>query len=57
LKSISPDYAAQYSKAFIEAFQNSKIDNVIKLVEQTLKPYGGFLFNHFHLEAPKEWRK
>lgn len=57
LKNISPDYQLAFSNAFADAFRENDLSQIIQLVEKTLEPYGGLLFDGFKSIAPKEWRK
>lgn len=54
-------YDASFYEAFTSAFEKVFVDNeqehLIKLAENILNPYGGFLFDNYKLVAPENFRK
>lgn len=57
LKRTDVELCLRFCNSFDELFSNSQSGTVIALVEELLKPNGGFLFDGHRLEAPKDFRK
>jgi hypothetical protein len=57
LKKADSDLCRRYCSAFEDLFAGGGPEKVITLVEEILKPNGGFLFDGYKLDAPASWRK
>ena len=57
LQQIAPQFADQFEESFADLFINGKTEQLIKLVENMLKPDGDWLFEGYKLLAPVDWRK
>ncbi len=57
LARFNPQFQKQFCQAFEDLLVNGKSEMVIELSEKLLQPYGGFLFEGYRSEAPKESRK
>jgi hypothetical protein len=57
LKRTDVDLCFRFCNSFDQLFANGQRETVIALVEELLKPNGGFLFDGHRLEAPKSFRK
>jgi hypothetical protein len=56
LKQADPLLAKQFQNAFEKLFVTAKQKECIELAESILKPFGGFLFDGYKLDAPADWR-
>lgn len=56
LMSVDPEFHVIFAEAFEAAFTKEDTTPVIRLCESVLKPDGGFLFQGYTRDAPKEWR-
>ena len=56
LSQEDPEFALRFNSAFDSLYKVESVDAVIALSEEILKPFGGFLFEGYKLDAPKEWR-
>lgn len=50
------EYAVRFEEAFETAFAGEGIKLILALVEETLAPYGGHLWEGFRLAAPDDWK-
>lgn len=57
LEKANPDFCRNFCECFEELFVAGKMEKVIELTENLLKPHGGFLFEGLRLDAPSDWRK
>lgn len=57
LKQADAELFRRYCNSFAELFTSSQPAKVIALVEEILKPSGGFLFDGHRLDAPADWRE
>ncbi len=57
LENTDPEYAQKFSASFKKLFERCDPSSVFTLAEETLKPYGGFLFENARADAPVAWRK
>ncbi|MEM9482808.1 MAG: nucleotidyltransferase domain-containing protein [Cyanobacteria bacterium P01_F01_bin.116] len=57
LRKVAPQFAAQFEESFAALFIDGKTEKLIELVENMLKPDGGWLFEGYKLIAPVDWRK
>jgi len=57
LNLVDKDLAKLYDDAFIQLYTDNNPDLLIKLTENILAPFDGFLFGGYRLDAPNEWRK
>jgi len=57
LKQANADLCLRFTASFDELFTHGRPERVIALVEEILKPAGGFLFDGHRLDAPVEYRK
>jgi hypothetical protein len=55
-KQEDPALADEYLSAFECALKQGDTTKVIDFSEKLLKPFGGWLFEGFKMEAPKDWR-
>lgn len=55
LEQIDAELAMRWEKAFLDAFAGQR-GGLISLSEEILRPYGGFLFDGYRQDAPREWR-
>ncbi|HEX6183422.1 MAG TPA: nucleotidyltransferase domain-containing protein [Pyrinomonadaceae bacterium] len=53
LRQADPDFAEKFIRAFDALFTEKRPEPAVALVEALLQPFGGFLFEGFHKEAPK----
>lgn len=53
---IDKSLAKKFADSFDNLFQKGNPKDVISLSEELLKPYGGFLFDGFNMDAPNNWR-
>lgn len=53
---IDPKLENEFFYAFYEAITNKKIEKVLKITEEILKPFGGFLFDGYRFDAKEEMR-
>jgi predicted nucleotidyltransferase len=53
---IDPKIENDFSYAFYEAIINKKIEKVLNITEEILKPFGGFLFDGYRFDAKEEMR-
>ena len=51
-----PEVYQSFQQAFDALFQDGDADSVVGFAERLLKPHGGFLFEGYKLDAPREWR-
>ncbi|ESA37298.1 nucleotidyltransferase [Leptolyngbya sp. Heron Island J] len=56
LQQVTPQFAAQFEESFSALFIHGDTDKLIGLVENMLKPCGGWLFEGYKLVAPGHWR-
>ena len=56
LEKTDADFSKKYIDAFDSLYREANPKPVIKLAEEILKPYGGFLFDWFRMDAPEDWR-
>ncbi|KGP71612.1 nucleotidyltransferase domain-containing protein [Pontibacillus yanchengensis] len=56
LKRYDEEYAKHFTRAFDQFYRTGEMDEVEKLVELTLKPYGGPLFDGFSVGKPSDFR-
>lgn len=56
MRTLDPAMARKFSEAFELLFQQSQPSAVIRLSEEMLAPYGGFLFDAYRREVPAHWR-
>ncbi|MEM5478058.1 nucleotidyltransferase domain-containing protein [Pacificibacter sp. AS14] len=56
LMSVDPEFYQRFTDAFENAFTKEDTASVIHLCERVLEPDGGFLFQGYIREAPREWR-
>lgn len=56
LHAVDAAFAEQFLQGFEQLFSRNCPKAVIELAENILEPDGGFLFEGFRLEAPKNWR-
>ena len=54
--SVDPEFHNRFADAFETAFTSDDATAVIRLCEDVLEPDGGFLFDGYTRDAPKEWR-
>ena len=47
----------KFTESFEELFVDGKTERVIKLAEDLLEKYGGFIFDGIRLDAPPDWKK
>jgi len=57
LRVIDPDFAARFVQAFEQLFVTKRPELVIALVEEVLRPCGGFLFDGYRQDAPPDCRR
>jgi hypothetical protein len=57
LRQADADLCLRYTAAFDELFAHGYPENVVALVEEILRPQGGFLFDGHRLDAPANYRK
>lgn len=57
LREVNADFAQRFHLAFEQLFAHRTSAAVINLVEEMLKPFGGFLFNGFRDDAPASKRR
>lgn len=57
LEKHNADFYKEFTESFEELFVGGKPAGVIKLAENLLEKYGGFLFDGLRLDAPPEWKK
>jgi hypothetical protein len=55
LAKIEPALSVRWEEAFLDAWRGQR-NKLIHLTEDILRPYGGFLFDGFRLNAPPDWR-
>lgn len=53
---IDPKLENDFCYAFYEAIINKKIEKVLKITEEILIPFGGFLFDGYRFDAKEEMR-
>lgn len=56
LMSVDPEFHQYFTDAFETAFIKEETGPIIRLCERVLEPDGGFLFEGYTREAPREWR-
>ena len=57
LAEADPALARRFVKAFQTAFSTHRSSPILQVAEFILKPFGGWLFDDYRLEAPSGWRK
>jgi hypothetical protein len=57
LRQADADLCLRYAASFDELFAHGHPENVVALVEEILRPHGGFLFDRHRLDAPANYRK
>lgn len=57
LQIADPEFFQRFCDGFEELFAFGKTEKIIQLAEETLKPFGGLLFDGVRLDAPKNWRR
>lgn len=55
-KKDAPELAPEFFAAFSDLFEKRNPRLAIALSEKILHPHGGWLFENFHMDAPKDWR-
>lgn len=53
---LDPDFTKLWEHAFDRAFCG-KSSELIELTEKVLKDYGGYIFDGYRRDAPKDWKK
>lgn len=56
MKKINSDLEKNFFDAFNTAIMNDNVDKVIKITEDILRPFGGFLFDGYRFDATEEMR-
>ena len=56
LEETDPSYRAKYDTAFQAGFVSDDVALVIALVEETLRPHGGPLWEGYRSAAPDDWK-
>lgn len=56
LHSVDPEFHERFTEAFETAFVKEDVGSIIRLCEGVLEPDGGFLFEGYIRDAPREWR-
>lgn len=56
LMELDPNFHRRFTEAFEVAFAENDPNAVIRLTEFVLEPDGGFLFDGYSRDAPKDWR-
>lgn len=56
LKDKNPDLALEINQSFELLFQKKDATAIDLVVQKILAPYGGFLWDGFRSDAPKEWK-
>jgi ribosomal protein S18 acetylase RimI-like enzyme/predicted nucleotidyltransferase len=56
MQKLDPSFAESWVKAFNAALSGKTIE-IIALAENVLSKYGGYIFDGYRRDAPKEWRK
>ncbi len=56
LEAVAPAFAGRFTDAFERLFEKGQSEAVIRLCEEVLTPYGGWLFAGHKVVAPLEWR-
>ena len=57
LRQANADLCLRYAASFDELFAHGRPESAVALVEEILRPRGGFLFDGHRLEAPADYRK
>jgi len=57
LSQANADLCLRYAASFDELFAHGRPESAVALVEEILRPRGGFLFDGHRLEAPADYRK
>jgi predicted nucleotidyltransferase len=57
LRQADANLSLRYAASFDELFAHGLPENVVSLVEEILRPRGGFLFEGHRLDAPAHYRK
>ena len=57
LQQVDRDFAGRFERCFHLVFTQGQAENLIQLATDILQPYGGFFFDGYHSDAPKDWRK
>ena len=57
LSKANADLCLRYAASFDELFAHGRPESVVALVEEILRPGGGFLFDGHRLDAPADYRK
>ena len=57
LRQANADLCLRYAASFDELFAHGRSESVVALVEEILRPRGGFLFHGHRLDAPADYRK
>lgn len=57
LRQADADLSLRYAASFDELFAYGHPEYVVALVEEILRPHGGFLFDRHRLDAPANYRK
>ena len=57
LAEADPALARRFVKAFQTAFSTHRSSLILQLAEFILRPFGGWLFDDYKLDAPPNWRK
>lgn len=55
-KDDNPNLASKYTQGFNDLFQSSETEGLEFVVKEILDPFGGFLWDGFRSDAPKEWK-
>jgi len=57
LSQANADLCLRYAASFDELFAHGRPESAVALVEEILRPRGGFLFDGHRLDAPADYRK
>lgn len=57
LKKIDIELSNAFADAFNKLYREGQVDGVLELSERILTTHGGFLFDGYKMDAPKDWRK
>jgi hypothetical protein len=52
-----PNFEKMFSSSFESLFSEGSTTKVISLTGEVLKPFGGFLFSGYRLDAPNSWKR
>jgi hypothetical protein len=57
LRALDPLLADEFDVSFREGFSTGHTQAVVELARKILEPHGGFHFEGYRQDAPKDWRK